>query len=64
MHNEDHDGDPLVRMIAEIDQAIAHAGLIARTCRGYYDAFREEGFTESQSLYLALGQFHGNGKTP
>jgi hypothetical protein len=58
---DDHEpqDDPLVALRAGLDQAIAMAPEIARTARGFFNAFAAEGFTESQALYLAACQMHG-----
>lgn len=44
--------DPFPALVAELDQAIALAPQVARVARGYFGAFKGEGFTDQQSLYL------------
>lgn len=44
--------DPLPGMIAALDQALEMAGEMARISRSYYLAYKEEGFSEEQALYL------------
>lgn len=67
--NEDNDNaepvDPYPAIIADIDQALAMAGQVARVVRGNYEAFLAEGFTEKQALHAALVYVLSNpGETP
>ncbi len=57
---DDHDVDPLVRLRAELDQAVAMAPELARTARGYYEAFGAEGFSERQALFLTIAELLQN----
>jgi hypothetical protein len=50
--DEERPVDPLPALIAEIDQALKMAGEMARVSRAHYDAYREEGFSDKQALYL------------
>lgn len=54
--SDDQPHDPLIALRAQLDQAIAMAPELARTTRGYVDAYLAEGFTERQALYLATAQ--------
>lgn len=57
MTEHDHyPDDPLPGLIAGIDQMLAIAPHLARTAMGFYEAFRAEGFTDSQAVYLAAVQ--------
>jgi hypothetical protein len=46
--------DQLAALRATLDQAIASAPEIARDVHGYYQAFKAEGFSDPQALYLAV----------
>ena len=60
-----HADDPLVVLRAEIDQMIALAPEVARAARGMFQAFKAEGFTDSQALYLIAVQLKDTpGKAP
>lgn len=50
--------DPLLVLQATIDQMIATAPELARAARGAFDAYREQGFTANQALYLTAAQLH------
>jgi hypothetical protein len=52
--------DQLAAMRAELDQAIAMAPELARTARGYFDAFVGQGFTGNQALYLTAVQLQSS----
>lgn len=57
--------DPLPDLIAALDQVIAMAPQMARTARGYFNAFVAEGFMEKQALYLTACQLMDSpGKAP
>lgn len=56
MSQPEFDDDPLVRQRAEIDQALANCGELARAIRGIYESLVSEGFNESQALYLTVVQ--------
>lgn len=57
--------DPLPALRAEVDQAVAMAPITAGAARGLFAAFKAEGFTESQSLYLVAVQLTGSpGEAP
>ena len=56
--------DPLPGLLADLDQALAMAGQIARLVKGHFDAFVEEGFTEKQALYLAIAHVSGGPGEP
>lgn len=60
MNDEPNDDDPLPKLIAELDQAIATAPHLARVARGYFDAFTAEGFSDRQSLHLTATQLLSN----
>lgn len=49
----DESVDPLPLLIAELDQAMKMAPMIAQMAKAQYDAYREQGFTDKQALYLA-----------
>jgi hypothetical protein len=53
MPDEEHPVDPFHKLLADIDQAIAVSGELARYQKGLYDAYIEAGFTEKQALYMA-----------
>jgi hypothetical protein len=50
--------DPLPALQAEIDQMIALAPELARAAQGIFSAYRSEGFTANQALYLTAAQLH------
>lgn len=56
--------DPLVQRRAAIDQALAEAGELARVFKGVFESFKEEGFTDSQALYLTAIQFKESPLSP
>lgn len=63
--SDDEPTDPLPALRAEIDQMVMLAPELARNVRGFYDAFKAEGFTDTQALYLAAVQLtQGAGKAP
>lgn len=49
--------DPLPGILAAVDQALAMSAEISRVTRGFYDAFKDAGFTDAQALWLANAQF-------
>lgn len=49
--------DPLPGLLAELDQMLKMVPQAARVARAYYDAYRGEGFSERQALYLVASQF-------
>jgi hypothetical protein len=53
MTDENAPVDPLPKLLAEIDQALAISGELARYQRGLYEQYVEAGFTEKQALYMA-----------
>lgn len=61
----DEPEDPLPDLIASLDQLLALAPELARTYRGYYEAFMARGFSDSQALYLSACQvLQTPGKAP
>jgi DNA polymerase IIIc chi subunit len=52
--------DQLVLLRAEVDQMIGLQPEIARLARATFKAFRSEGFTDNQALYLTAVQLKGN----
>lgn len=61
MADHDHDDvptDPLSALVAGIDQMLMVAPQLARAAAGWHDAFKAEGFTDSQALYLTACQLH------
>ena len=60
MANEFSAEDQLALLRAEIDQLIRTQPEIARLARGTYKAFKAEGFTDNQALYLTAVQLKGN----
>lgn len=56
--------DPLPEIIAGIDQMVAMAPQLARAARGFYDAFKAEGFTDSQAAYMTMAQLHSDPGRP
>lgn len=52
--------DPLAVLQAEIDQMIANAPELARAAQGLFGAFRGEGFSANQALYLTAVQLQSN----
>lgn len=62
--NSEQPHDPLPLLVAQLDQALAMASEMARVMRGYYDAFKEQDFTEAQALWLAAAQVKDLGDPP
>jgi hypothetical protein len=56
--------DHLVAMRAELDQLIAVAPELARVVRGVFDAFKAEGFTDIQALYLTAANVNDQPLSP
>lgn len=56
--------DPLPKLLAEIDQALAIAPQLARIAFGYHAAFQKEGFSARESLYLVACQLHSDPGSP
>lgn len=56
MDPQDDPVDHLHALRAGLDQVIAVAPEIARTAKGYHEAFTAEGFSNSEALYLAACQ--------
>jgi hypothetical protein len=52
--------DPLAVLQAEIDQMIANAPEVARAAAGVYNAYKAEGFSANQALYLTAVQLQSN----
>lgn len=50
--NEERPVDPLPGFIAGVDQMMKMAPMLARLARSQYRAYREEGFSPKQALYL------------
>lgn len=55
---DDTPQDQLAILRAEIDQSIALAPEVARMAYGQFHAFRGEGFTADQALYLTACGLH------
>lgn len=53
MSDQDDVIDPLPGMLAQLDQSLKYAALAAQMVRAQYDAYREQGFSDRQALYLA-----------
>lgn len=57
--------DPLPALKAEIDQMLMLAPELARALSTWFQAFKKEGFNDSQALYLSAVQITQNaGKAP
>lgn len=56
--------DPLPKLLAEIDQALAMAPQLAKVAYGYHRAFQQEGFASKESLYLVACQLHSDPGRP
>jgi hypothetical protein len=56
--------DQLAVVRAEIDQLQALAPEGARVARAWYDAYRNQNFTDRQALYLAAAQVLQNPGVP
>jgi hypothetical protein len=53
MSNDENPIDRLPGLLADIDQALAMVGEMARYQKGLYEGYVEAGFTDKQALYLA-----------
>jgi hypothetical protein len=56
--------DPLPGMIAEIDQLVAVAPQLARAVHGIYSAYRDQGFSDAQAIYLVAATISDNPLDP
>lgn len=57
--------DPLPKLRAELDQMLMLAPEMARAARAWYEAYKGEGFEDSQALYLTAAQLLQNpGEAP
>lgn len=63
-HEDEMPHDPLPEIVAGIDQMLAMAPELARAARGYFDAFRAEGFSDAQAIYLTAAQLHSDPGSP
>ena len=57
--------DPLPAMIAALDQSLSVLPHLAHATWRCFEAYKAEGFTDSQAVYLAACQMHGGpGEAP
>lgn len=56
MSDDEMPDDPLPRIRAEMDQMVELAPELARLAYGWFEAFSDAGFADSQALYLAAAQ--------
>lgn len=49
-----NDDDAIPDPVANMDQALASAGDVARLASGLYGAFQAEGFNDAQAIYLTV----------
>jgi hypothetical protein len=60
MTDDNDEFDPLPGLRANLDQMAAMAPEIARVARAWFQAFGEQGFTDTQALYLTAAQILQN----